>query len=72
MCREMNIEYVILIGAGMVAVGISRGRIESGRLNTGWMVMIRPSCTFTTPWIFATVTNKNQCFSRTKKLFSKI
>ena len=41
MCREMNIEYVILIGAGMVAVGNLSGRIESGRSNTGRMGMIR-------------------------------
>ena len=41
MSREINIEYVILIGAGMVAVGNSRGRIESGRSNTGRMVVIR-------------------------------
>ena len=37
----MNIEYVILIGAGMVAVGNSSGRIESGRSNTGQMIVIR-------------------------------
>ena len=53
MCREMNIEYVILIGAGIVAGGNSSGRIESGRSNSGRMIRIgfglgsvRPPLTF--------------------------
>ena len=41
MCREMNIEYVSLKGAGIVAVGNSSGRIESGRSNSGRMICIR-------------------------------
>ena len=41
MCRDMNIEYVILIGAGIVAVGNLSGRIESGRSNSGGMIRIR-------------------------------
>ena len=32
MGREMNIEYVILIGAGIVAVCNSSGRSNSGRM----------------------------------------
>ena len=43
MCRDMNIEYVILIGAGIVAVGNTSGRIGSGRSNSGQMIHIR-SC----------------------------
>ena len=37
----MNIEYVILIGAGIIAVGNLSGRIESGRSNSGLMIRIR-------------------------------
>ena len=37
----MNIEYVISIGAGIVAVGNLSGRIESGWSNSGRMIRIR-------------------------------
>ena len=43
----MNIEYVILIGAGIVAVGYLSGCIESGRSNSGLMIRIR----IYTPWL---------------------
>ena len=41
MYSDMNIEYVILIGAGIVAVGNSSGRIGSGRSNSGQLIRIR-------------------------------
>ena len=80
----MNIEYVILIGAGIVAVCNSSGRIESGRSNSGWMIRIRycPSLSLSFPFSimrgFPLVAQTNNCqegspkVANYKPLFSSV